>query len=181
MPETGFCLQRIKVHLRKWIGLYVAGMIAVCFLNHIVYTVTRPGFSDDERLKIMLLNVETALTDSAYAALSMQMLPEIQAADEGILILEFEELPAASKGDPTSEMLLAMKLTGGYGDLYLTDEAGLELLRQRNALANDGPVRIKNCVLTGGEAYLTIVANTTDMESARIALPIVSAQLEEKT
>ena len=180
MPESGFALRRIREHLRRWIGLYLAGMIAVCFLNHIVYTVTRPGFSDDERLKIMLLNVETALTDSDYADLSMKLLPEIQKADEGVLILEFAELPQIEAGNPSSELLLKVQLTGGYGDLYLTDEAGLALLAQKNALAEDGAVQIDSCVLTGQKAYLAIISNTTDMESARIALPIVAAMLEEK-
>lgn len=180
MPETGFSLRRIKVHLRKWIGLYIAGMIAVCFLNHIVYTVTRPGFSDDETLRIMLLNVDMTISHDEYASLSQALLTELQMADEGILSLEFEELPKAVKGDPSSEMLLNMKLTGGYGDLYLTDDAGLELLKQRDALAEDGLTRIENCVLTGSGAWLTMIANTTDMESARAALPILAGYLEEK-
>jgi len=180
MPETGFSPRRIKDHLRKWIGLYLAGMIAVCFLNHIVYTVTRPGVSDDAALRIMLLNVEMTFPHDEYAALSEALLADMQSADEGILSLEFEELPKAVKGDPSSEMLLYMKLTGGYGDLYLTDDTGLELLRQRNALAEGGLTRIENCVLTGEKAWLTVIANTTDMESAKLALPIVAGYLEEK-
>ena len=179
MPETGFSRQRIKLHLKKWIGLYLAGMIAVCFLNHIVYTVTRPGFSDDERLKIMLLNVETVLTEEDYAALSMRMLPEIQKADEGILILAFEELPQIEAGNPASEMLLAATLTGRYGDLYLTDESGLMLLEKRNALTENGRLQIQKCVLTGDAAWLVIASNTTDMESAQLALPIAAGLLEE--
>ena len=179
MPETGFSLQRIKVHLRKWIGLYLVGMIAVCFLNHLIYTVTRPGFSDDERMKIMLMNVETALSDEDYEELSMNLLPEIQKTDAGIQILEFEQIPFITAEDPASNMLLQIKLTGGFGDLYLTDAAGLELLRTKQALVEDGVVHLQKCVLTGSEAYLAIISNTTDMESARIALPVLADALEE--
>lgn len=178
MPETGFSLQKIKLHLKKWIGLYLAGMIAVCFLNHIVYTVTRPGFSDDERLKIMILNAETMFAQEDYAELSMRMLQEIQKADAGILTLEFEELPQIEDGNLSSEMLLSATLTGGYGDLYLTDESGLMLLEKKNALTDDR-IRIQKCVLTGKEAYLAVISNTTDMESARLALPIAAGLLEE--
>ena len=179
MPETGLRLKRIKSHLRRWIGLYLAGMLAVCFLNHIVYTVTRPGFSDDERLKVMLLNVQASLSDEDYAALSMQLLPEIQKADDGVSILEFEELPEIADGNPSSEMLLKVQLTVGYGDIYLTDEAGLGLLRRNNALAEDGVVWLEDCILTGSGAYLAIISNTTDMDSARAALPVLAQGLKE--
>lgn len=179
MPETGFSLRRIRAHLRKWIGLYLVGMIAVCFLNHIVYTVTRPGFSDDETLRIMLMNVETVIGDEDYEELSMKLLPEIQKADAGIQIIEFEQIPFITPEDPTSNMLLQIKLTGGFGDIYLTDEAGLELLRGKQALAEDGVAHLRKCVLTGSEAYLAIISNTTDMESAHAALPVLAAALEE--
>lgn len=178
MPETGFSLQRITAHLRKWIGLYIAGTIAVCFLNHLVYTITRPGFSDDERLKVMLLNVESILPDAEYAELSMQLLPALQQVDEGILILEFESLPPVSADDAASEMLLSVKLTGGYGDLYLTDEAGLALLKRKQACVEEAVIHLESCRLTGGECYLAVISNTTDMESAMRALSVLAKELK---
>ena len=177
MPETGFSIEKIKIHLRKWIGLYLAATIGLCFLNHLIYTVTRPSFSDDERLKIMLLNVESVLSDEEYADFSAKLLPELQALDPGILTLEFEQLPFVQEGDAGSEMMLSVKFTGGFGDLYLTDEAGLAFLQKKNLC---GPTEfIENCLLTGGEAYLAIISNTTDMDSAVTALPLVAGALKE--
>lgn len=177
MPETGLRLKEIKAHLRRWIGLYIAATVALCFLNHVIYTVTRPGFSDDERLKVMLLNVESTFSDEDYAALSINLLPQLQKKDEDIRVLEFEQLPNAALGDPSSEMLLAMKLTGGYGDLYLTDEAGLDLLRAKQAVY--ASVYIENCRLTGEGAHLCIIANTTDMDSAQAAFEVLQKELGE--
>ena len=53
------------------------------------------------------------------------------------------------------------------------------MLRVKHALAEDGVMRLQRCVLTGSEAYLAIISNTTDMESARLALPIAAGLLEE--
>ena len=202
MPETAFSMQRIKMHLRRWIGLYLAGMIALCFLNHLVYTVTRPGFSDDERLKVMLLNVDFQLSDEEYAALSLQLLPEIQKADDGILTLEFEPLAGAAQGNPASDMLLSAKLIGGFGDIYLCDRYGYELLGRRGALQDLGKIqidgwesiaaadtetgktftgglRLKHCRLTGGEINMAVAANGTDIDSAMAALRVIANALKE--
>lgn len=177
MPERGHCLARIKIHLRKWIGLYLAGMVLICFLNHLVYTVTRPEYSDDETLKIMLLNVDTG--DGDTDAQAEALLPRIQAADAGILALEFEQLPRITPGDAQSEMLLRVQLTGGFGDIYLCDGTGLALLKEMHACADGGTVHLEKCSLTGSGAYLAIVSNTTDMESARTALGILAENLKE--
>lgn len=173
MPESGFSWARIREHLRKWLALYIAATVALCFVNHLVFTVTRPGYSDDETIKIMLLNVEAEVPEDTASML----LAALQSADGGIRALEFEQLAAVSAGDATSEMLLSVKLTGGFGDIYLTDEAGLAMLEKRQAVADS--VQIERCMLTGGAAYLAVMRNTTDMESAMAALEILQTKLGE--
>ena len=179
MPETGFSLDRLREHLRKWIGLYLAATVALCFLNNLVYTVSRPGFSDDERLKIMLLNMESSLSDDEYAQLSMNLLPAVQAVAPTVQILEFESLPGASAGDMQGEMLLNMKITGGFGDLYLTDEAGRELLAAKGAIIERETLLIEGCILNGQGAYLTVMANGTDVEGAISAAAVLAEGLKE--
>jgi len=201
MPETEFSLRRLGLHLRKWIGLYLAATLALCFLNHLIFTVTRPRISDDALLKVMLLNVEPRLSDEAYAQLTMALLPEIQTAAPKIEALDFEQLRPAAAGDEQGMMLLNVKLISGYGDLFLTDAQGLALLAERQALADlegigiegweplfftdesgqryAGGLRTSNCSLTGGEACLAIFVNGTDPDSARVALPILADALKE--
>lgn len=177
MPETGFCLSRLKAHLRSAIGLYLAAIAALCFLNHLVYTVTRPNISDDERLKIMLLNLEIVLSEEELDVLSAQLLTQLQEKDDGLLALEFEPLPHVQAGEAESEMLLSVKLTGGFGDLYLSDADGLALLEAKDAVTQSA--HLESCVLTGGGAYLSVMANTTDPTSAEAAFSVLVEMLEE--
>ena len=201
MPETGFSLRRIRIHLRKWIGLYIAATIALCFLNHLVYTMTRPGFSDDERLKIMLLNTDAQLSAPEYEALGDTLLAQIRRENEGVLTVEFEPLAGVRADDPAGMMLLGTKLIGGYGDIYLCDRAGLEALASRAALLDLGGMQIGGCEgascvhpetgkeITGGlrmegsifgnEIYLCVAANGTDTQGAAAALPHLAECIKE--
>ena len=196
MPDAKLNRQRLRDHFRRLWLVYLLGLIALCFLNNLVYTVTRPRISDDELLKVMLLNVEADFPD----AFSAELLEEVQAADLGVLGVEFVPIAAAGE-DPTSQMLLFVQLTGGFGDIYITDETGLALLAERRACypledvhaagtelseCLDPDTRERyNAALTlegsglGGRVYLIAARNSTDIETTLAALPVLAAALME--
>lgn len=203
MPETGFQLRRIREHLRRRWALYLAGAVLLCLVNNLIYTMTRPRFSDDEILRVMLLNVDVALSDEDYAQLSMELLSQIQAADADVQILEFEPLIGVTDANPQAMALLFAKLTGGFGDVYLSDEAGLKLLAERGACLDLGDVDLPGwtnveytdpatgetcvaglktlrCRISGGPACLSVMANGTDIEGAKTALPSLARALQEE-
>lgn len=163
MPEGRITRQRLRDHFRRlWIG-YLAGIVAIIFLNHLVFTITRPGFSDDETLKIMLLNTETALPEEEILA---------AAAHLGFKAVETETL-FISPEDPMAAMLLSSKLATAYCDLCLADEAGMQMLRAREACMDGGVLQMENGL------YLAAIQNTTTPQNALDALPLAAEIIME--
>lgn len=161
MPEGRITRQRVKDHFRRLWAVYLAGIVALCFLNHLVFTMTRPGYSDDETLKIMLLNADIAIEEEA-------MLERV--AHLGFRRVETVELNFVPENE-TSRMLLITQLVAGYGDIYLTDEAGLAALNERDACQTVREVR--------NGLYLAVIQNGTNVESALGALEILAEELGE--
>ena len=179
--------QRIRDHFsRMWI-IYIAGVLIVLFLNHILFTVTRPSYSDDETLKIMLLNAEAEIdTESLLASLS----------GTGIQSVRTEPLSGADISDPTSVMMLSAKLISGFGDIYITDAAGLTVLQSRAAcldlsdmeIPGTQPVPVTHpetgetypgALQTGNGLLLVIPYNSTNIPQAKTALPILTRMITE--
>lgn len=126
MPETKLDPRRIREHLRKRWPIYIAGALLLCFLNNLVYTVTRPRTPEGALLRVMLVNVNAPEGD--LDALAAALLPAAQAAEPGVREVAFEPLTYLGPDDPGSAALLAVKLTAGGADLYIADAAGFEAL-----------------------------------------------------
>lgn len=123
MPEGKLTRQRVRDHFRRLWAVYLAGVVALCFLNHLVYTVTRPGYSEEETLKIMMVNTGISLSEEDLLAKTAHM---------GFRAVETVELSVVP-GDATSRMLLISRMVSGDGDIYVTDAAGLSVLQEREA------------------------------------------------
>lgn len=123
MPEGKINRQRVQDHFRRLWAVYLIGAVALCFLNHLVFTVTRPGYSEAETLKIMLVNADVFLSED-------EVLSNVEHL--GFRAVETLELSVAPE-DETSRMLLITQLVSGDGDIYITDTAGLDVLREREA------------------------------------------------
>ena len=123
MPEGKITRQRVRDHFRRLWAVYLIGAVALCFLNHLVFTVTRPGCSEAETFKIMLVNTDVSLPEDELLSRTEHL---------GFRAVETLELSVAP-GDPTSRMLLITQLVAGDGDIYITDAAGLDVLREREA------------------------------------------------
>lgn len=152
----------IRAHLRRLWKAYLAGIVALVFLNHLVYTVTRPAYSEEETLKIMLLNVEVEMNEQA-------LLEKVRPL--GFEAVEIVPLSIAL-GDEASEMLLKVQLIGGFGDIYISDARGLEALEAREACQS---VRE-----TADGLYLVAMRNGTDVQRAVAALDVLENEMGEK-
>lgn len=158
MPEERLTRRKLKDHFRRLWAIYLAGIVLLCFLNNVVYDVTRPGHSDDETLKILLVNADIGVDDEILL--------------EDVRHLGFEAVETMQlivrKGDPASEMLLFVQLTEGSGDICIADEAGYELILHRDAClraeAADGK-------------YMAVLKNGTNIESAQAALEPLAARM----
>lgn len=186
MPDCRITLQRLRDHLRRLWYVYLAGIVALAFLNNLVYTVTRPGYSDDETLKIMLLNSNVSIAEE-------RLLEKVNQFG----FRAVETLPmAVAAGDPTSEMLLTVQLVGGFGDICIADAAGFERMALKEACMNledmhlPGlqPVEYRHpesgealtaAFCTQDGAYLMVIANGTDTQSAAAALSAVAEEMME--
>lgn len=187
MPEEKITRQSIRDHFRRMWVWYLAGIAIVLFLNNLFFTVTRPSFSDGETLKIMLLNTSAAIDEE-------KLLQSI--GETGIQCVQTEELAFASADDSTSNMLLMVKLTAGFGDIYITDESGLMQLNNRAACLDLADIRARGFepvtvihpesgeTLTGAlktpdGKYLVIPSNSTNIQEAKTALPLLAAMITE--
>lgn len=121
MPEGKITRQQVKDHFRRLWLVYLIGAVALCFLNHLVFIVTRPGYSEDETLKIMLLNAVVSLQEDELLKKTEHL---------GFRAVETLELSVAPE-DPTSRMLLIAQLVSGDWDICLADDAGLDVLNER--------------------------------------------------
>ena len=87
-------------------------------------------------------------------------------------VLDFEDVETmpiiVQKGDSASEMLLFVQLTEGDGDICIADEAGYELILQRDACLHAEEM--------DGE-YLVVLKHGTNIESAQAALEPLMAQM----
>ena len=186
MPDGKITRQKIRDHLRRLWPAYLIGLAVLVFLNNLVYTVTRPGYSEDETLKIMLLNVEAAIPEEA-------LLQQV----EHLGFKCVETLPLSlSDENPGDAMLLAVQLTGGYGDIFIADAACLNALLQREACLplpagsyTDAQVKMHTAPEAGesyaaalrgpNDTYFAVMRNGTTPENALAAMDILFQMITE--
>jgi len=158
MPEGKITRRRVRDHLRRLWAVYLIGAVALCFLNHLVFTVTRPGHSDSETLKIMLINADVSLPEDELLQKTEHL---------GFRMVETLDLNVAPE-DAASRMLLIAQLVSGDGDICIADAAGLSVIKERNAC----------CAVRELRNGLSI-AVINDEQNTRDALEILIEELGE--
>ena len=133
MPEVQLSPRRIREHFRKRWPIYLAGILLLCFLNNLIYTVTRPRVPERALLHVMLVNVDAP--DSELERLEQALLTTAQAAEPDVRAVELEPLQYLGESDAGSNILLATKFAAGGADLYIEDEAGYEVMAARGFCA----------------------------------------------
>lgn len=153
MPETKLNLRRIREHLRKRWPIYIAGALLLCFLNNLVYTVTRPRTPEKMRLRVLTVNVNAP--QEAFDALADALLSAARAAEPELAEVVFEPVSYLGPGDSASSILLKVKLTAGDVDLILADAAGFEA-----AAAMGGCARLMQEDFPGAQFAYAVDADT---------------------
>lgn len=133
MPEVQLSACRIREHLRRRWPVYLAGIALLCFLNNLIYTVTRPRVPERALLHAMLVNVDAP--EAELEALEQALLTAAQSAEPDVRAVELEPLSYLGEQDAGSAILLATKFAAGGADLFIADEAGYEAMAARGFCA----------------------------------------------
>lgn len=133
MPETGLSPNRIREHLRRRWYIYLIGAVLLCFLNNLVFTVTRPRVPERALLHVMLVNVDAP--EAELEALEQALLAAAQSAEPDVRAVELEPLQYLGESDAGSAILLATKFAAGGADLYIADAASCEAMAARGFCA----------------------------------------------
>lgn len=190
MPEKGIDRKRLREHFRRLWAVYLIGTVALCFLNHLIYMITRPSYSEEQTFKLMLVNVELQIDEEG-------LLKVVRTIDGDIHAAEAVSLAGVAAEDPTSVMLLSTQLVSGFGDMYYTDATGFEVLMNRRAclpLEIEAPQgwTLAYCVdsesgeefaaaleRADGSGFLMVASNGTNVESTLKLLPILAEKILE--
>ena len=188
MPEVQLSPRRIREHLRRRWYFYLAGIVLLCFLNNLIFTVTRPRTPERALLRVMLVNVDAP--DAELKRLEERILAAAQAAEPELREVEIEPLQYLGESDAGSNILLATRFVSGGADLYIADEVSYEVMAARGYCAAldlenlpDGepafdPETGESCavrldagaILAEGEVYLFVSAGADNPAAARAAL-----------
>ena len=127
MPHYGISWFRLKEHFRKYLAIYIVGVVICVLLTNLVYTSTAPQTPYDQEVLIYLADVFTdtePLDDLAADALAYA-----QEFDETLLEVNFESLQYVDpEQDYTSSMLLMARLSLGEADVFLASGLCMEAL-----------------------------------------------------
>lgn len=190
MPEVQLSPRRIREHLRRRWYFYLAGIVLLCFLNNLIFTVTRPRTPERALLRVMLVNVDAP--DAELKRLEERILAAAQAAEPEVRAVEIELLQYLGESDAGSNILLATRFVSGGADLYIADEVSYEVMAARGYCAAldlenlpDGepafdPETGESCAVRldagailaegEGEVYLFVSAGADNPAAARAAL-----------
>ena len=127
MPHYGISWFRLKEHFRKYLAIYIVGVVICVLLTNLVYTSTAPQTPYDQEVLIYLADVFTdtePLDDLAADALAYA-----QEFDETLLEVNFESLQYVDpEQDYTISMLLMARLSLGEADVFLASGLCMEAL-----------------------------------------------------
>ena len=133
MPEVRLSPRRVREHFRRRWPVYLAGIVLLCFLNNLIFTVTRPRIPERALLHVMLVNVDAP--DAELEGLEARLLTAAQAAEPEVRAVELEPLSYLGENDAGTAILLATKFAAGGADLFIADEAGYEAMAARGFCA----------------------------------------------
>lgn len=133
MPEVQLSPRRIREHLRRRWYFYLAGIVLLCFLNNLIFTVTRPRTPERALLRVMLVNVDAP--EAELERLEARLLTAAQAAEPEVREVEIEPLQYLGESDAGSNILLTTRFVSGGADLYIADAASCEVMAARGYCA----------------------------------------------
>ena len=131
MPDTKFSWRGLREHLRKYFWIYLLG-VALCLVGtNLLWTMTRPQFSNEEVVTVYLADSYTYA--DALSDVAADMLERTRPFDEKLKDVRFESL-MFNEQEYTSRMLLLTRLAVGEGDAFLASAAAMDALTTSEAL-----------------------------------------------
>ena len=133
MPEVRLSPRRVREHFRRRWPVYLAGIVLLCFLNNLIFTVTRPRTPERALLRVMLVNVDAP--EAELERLEARLLTAAQAAEPEVRAVEIEPLQYLGESDAGSNILLTTRFVSGGADLYIADKVSYEVMAARGYCA----------------------------------------------
>lgn len=125
MPDTKFSWSALREHLRRYLWVYVVGVVICLFGTSMLWTMTRPRPTNDQTVTVYLMDAYA--NPSPLDDVAADMLARTQPFDEELQVVEFQNLMYTEE-DYTSSMVLLTRLAVGEGDAFLTNQAGMDAL-----------------------------------------------------
>lgn len=180
MSEKGCIKEKLAAHLRRCGWIYIVGIAVLIFLNNMIYSMTRPRVPEENTVRVMAVNQNVDFTRQ-----EKEWLADVQAADESVLLLEFETIPYDSNRYETGMAMPVKLMAGGY-DLLIADEVGFGAMVNFGVLApledyldeSDGE-RIEVTNAETGETFVgALRMDFLGMEDVYVALSVNSENPE---
>jgi len=131
MPDTKFSFRALREHIRKYLWIYIVGIVACLVLSSLLWTTTRPRVPNEQNVTVYL--TDGYANSDPLADVARDMLERTQAFDETLQEVTF--LPLQYNADDyTSMMLLMTRLAVGEGDAFLANASAMEQLARSQAL-----------------------------------------------
>ena len=125
MPETRFSGRALREHLRRYLWIYVTGIIVCLLGTSVLWTMTRPRPTNAQTVTIYLMDAYA--NPEPLEGVAADVLARTQPFDEALQTVEFQPL-LYIEDDYNSGMLLMTRLAVGEGDAFLTGQAGIDAL-----------------------------------------------------
>lgn len=121
MPHFGLSWFRLKEHFRKFIAVYIAGMVICGIMSNIFFTATEPKTPIEQEVLIYLADSYTV--SGNLDGVAAEMLAYGQQTDPTLLEIDFEDLQYSDPNeDYYSSMILMTRLALNEGDAFLANK-----------------------------------------------------------
>lgn len=121
MPHYGLSWYRLKEHFRKFIPLYIVGILVCGIMSNIIFTSTEPRTPIEQEVLIYLADDYTVSAN--LDGVAAEMLAYGQETDPTLLEIDFEDLQYSDPNeDYYSSMILMTRLALNEGDAFLANK-----------------------------------------------------------
>ena len=131
MPDTKFSWPALREHIRRYLWVYLIGIVVCLAATRLLWTMTRPHYANGEVVAVYMADRYSdpdPLSDVAAHALE-----QTRPFDETLKEVRFESL-MYNEQDYTSSMLLLTRLAVGECDAFFASQAAMDALVSSEAL-----------------------------------------------
>lgn len=127
MPITKFSWPQLREHIRKFLWIYLAGIVVCLFGSNLIWTMTRPQVPIEQAVLVYMADAYS--NPDPLNGIAQDMLVRGQEFDETLQQVEFQSLQFSDPNtDYTSSMVMMARLSTGEGDVFLASEDALNYL-----------------------------------------------------